>query len=307
MISGWQIPEWTIAVRTRIPAPIPAVLLALLCALARPTLAMEPPHHLLLATSLSAAGDHSAAALEFRRQALDAGDPSSRSALFWSAAMEYQRAGHYALAGKMLDASEDAAASLLSPTLLLRGETASGVQDWPSACFYFRGLAESAGNTNMTRYAARRLAVAELHRRNPDAARQALTLPATDESTPLASLDRYEKGSDKHPWLGGLLGMVPGLGYAYSGEYANAGRSLILNSLFLFGMLRTAEDENWGAFTAISFFELTWYSGSIYGGMDAAHRYNRNRLDTCAEGIMNNAGFAPEYTTLPVLTLQFRF
>ena len=35
----------------------------------------------------------------------------------------------------------------------------------------------------------------------------------------------------KKPWLGGVLGLVPGLGYVYSGEYANAARSLILNGL----------------------------------------------------------------------------
>ena len=35
-------------------------------------------------------------------------------------------------------------------------------------------------------------------------------------------------------WLGGILGIIPGLGYAYSGEYSNAARSLILNSLFIF-------------------------------------------------------------------------
>ena len=72
--------------------------------------------------------------------------------------------------------------------------------------------------------------------------------------------------------FGGVLGLVPGLGYAYSGEYANAVRSLILNSLFIWGMVETADDDQWGLFALVTFGEFTWYSGSIYGGIDAAHR-----------------------------------
>lgn len=262
---------------------------------------------LRLPLSLSRAGEHAEAALEFRRSALDSTSPNGKASLFWSAAYEYHRATDYGLSGKMLDATEDTDATLVGPALLLRGETATVTRDWPASAFYFQSLANSAGSSNLTRYASRRLAVTELHRRNTEAARLALNSSRTDETSSLAAIDRYTIGHDKQPWLGGLLGMIPGLGYAYSGEFANAGRSLILNSIFIFGMVNTADDENWGAFAAISFFELTWYSGSIYGGIDAAHRYNRDRLETCAEGIMNNASFAPDYATLPVLTIQFHF
>ena len=71
------------------------------------------------------------------------------------------------------------------------------------------------------------------------------------------------------PWVGGVLGLVPGLGYVYSGEFANGARSLILNGLFIWGMVETAEREQWAAFSVLTFFEFTWYSGSIYGGAEA--------------------------------------
>lgn len=288
--------------------PITSTRLALVLACVAINLlnAGEPPP-LSLAISLSSSGNPADAALEFRRQAMDASDHAGRAALFWSAAREYLRAGDQALADTMLDAAENADPALLPPTLLLRGETAAATHDWPVSAFYFQGLASSATDTNMARFATRRLAVAELYRRNPEAARTALAGLTTDEAAPLAALGQYKRGHDKRPWMGGLLGLIPGLGYAYSGEFANAGRSLILNSLFIFGMVNTAERENWGAFAAISFFEITWYSGSIYGGIDAAHRYNRDRLDTCADGIMDRAVFEPDYRTLPVLTLQFHF
>lgn len=280
--------------------------LLLLCGVTRITLAAEPSPPASLAVSLSGSGNHAGSALEFRRQALETTAEPAKSSLFWCAAHEYHQAGDYEIAEAMLDAVENSGTSLLPQAILLRGENSSASRDWHSSSFYFRSLA-SAGNTNMARYAARRLAVAEMFRRQTPAARQALLAAGTDESIPLAALDRYEQGRDKRPWLGGLLGMVPGLGYAYSGEYANAGRSLILNALFIFGMVNTAENENWGAFTAISFFELTWYSGSIYGGVDAAHRHNEARRETCAGEIMHNTSFTPDYATLPALTIQFEF
>jgi hypothetical protein len=78
---------------------------------------------------------------------------------------------------------------------------------------------------------------------------------------------------------------VPGAGYWYSGEVANGFRSLILNGLFLAAMAYAAEEDHWGAFAGLAFFEITWYSGSIYGGIDAAHRYNRRGVESCVDDI----------------------
>ena len=74
------------------------------------------------------------------------------------------------------------------------------------------------------------------------------------------------------------MGLIPGFGYFYSGEYASGLRAILLNGLFIYGMIDTADKDEWGAFAVISFFEFTWYGGSIYGGIDAAYRYNRQRV-----------------------------
>ena len=122
-----------------------------------------------------------------------------------------------------------------------------------------------------------------------------------------AAVERYRAGRDKRPRLGGWLGLIPGLGYAYSGEYANAFRSLLLNSLFIYGMADSAQRENWGAFSAIAFFELTWYTGSIYGGIDAAHRFNRRRLEDAERAILGASRFEPITPHLPLLHFRFEF
>ena len=81
------------------------------------------------------------------------------------------------------------------------------------------------------------------------------------------------------------LGLVPGLGYAYSGEWGNMVRSMVLNGLFGWAMYECADRDEWGLFAVATFFELTWYTGSVYGGVDAAHRYNRERLEDAAAAL----------------------
>ena len=54
-------------------------------------------------------------------------------------------------------------------------------------------------------------------------------------------------------------------------------------------------------------FEATWYSGSIYGGVDAAHRYNRERLDGALDDIGGEAAFAPVCDQYPLVSLRFSF
>ena len=101
--------------------------------------------------------------------------------------------------------------------------------------------------------------------------------------------------------------MVPGMGYAYSGEWANALRSLLLNGLFAWAMAETAEDDEWALFGVCTFFEITWYSGSIYGGIDAAHRWNERR-GAETERVLREAAGRPEPVMgmLPVLRVEFK-
>lgn len=259
-----------------------------------------------LAETLSRDGQHAAAALEFRRSALAATSETSRASFYWSAAYEYGKAGELALAEKMLNLAENSNPLMATEALLLRGENAMAGGAWPEAEFYYQGLTQGT-NQPVRRLASRQLAITRLRQHNPEGAREALLAAGGDETPALHSLDTYRKGADKSPRIGGLLGLIPGLGYAYSGEYANMARSMILNGIFLFGVIKTARDDEWGACTAISFFEITWYSGSIYGGVDAAYRYNQTRLNRCCDDITGKGRMEPDYTRLPILTLQYQF
>ncbi len=258
-----------------------------------------------LALDLAGERQHALAALEFRRLALAAGTPAHQSGYFWAAAQQYHAAGDSERTRKMLDYAEDADPALLDMIVWLRLESALQEDDRQAARFHAQSLA--AGETPPLRTLAR-LALAELAVRQGDIQIATSELPDIPQAHDMQkAIDVYAAGRDRSPRLGGMLGIVPGLGYAYAGEYANALRSLLLNAIFIYGMVETAERDQWGAFAVITFLEITWYSGSIYGGIDAAHRFNRHRLQACIHVIRAPGFSTPVYEALPSVTLRYTF
>ncbi len=250
-------------------------LLSVICASAG---ASPADARLSLAASLYESGDYARSALEYRRLAADL-EPVDKSlpGLYLAAADAYRAEGKWERMEKMLDHAEDAGTAESAPLLLLRTEQAEGVREWVSAADYAEELAMTDGKDDrLSRWAQGAAASDYLRAGDIEGARETVAGDAARE----AAIDRYLAGHDKSPRLGGLLGIIPGLGYAYSGEWGNMFRSIFLNGIFGWAMFECADREQWGLFAVTTFFELTWYSGSIYGGIDAAHRYNRNRLDT---------------------------
>ncbi len=260
-----------------------------------------------LALELASEGDTRGAAIEFRRLGMRADRSASRGGFFWASAYHYLHAQDPASATHMLDRAEDADPSIEPPVFLLRAEAALQQHDLSSAGFYLESLTRQAPEPQLKALAGRRLAVIRLREGRLEDAHAVLAADPLDPDHGREALDRYRRGRDKNPTLGGLLGIIPGLGYAYAGEYSNALRSLILNSLFLYGMVDTARNRHWGGFAVITFFEITWYSGSIYGGIDASHRYNARRQDAAAGDLVGQSGFVPQWNALPTLSLRFQF
>ena len=261
---------------------------------------------LSLAASLGEAGDYARSALEYRRLAadLEPGDPSLPG-LYLAAADAYRHEGSWERLGKMLDKAEDVGAGGSAPLLLLRVAEAEGLRDWLSAADYADELADASGKDERLTSWARGAAASDYLRLRKGV--EALGAVAGDHDR-AAAIDRYVNGRDKSPTVGGLLGIVPGLGYAYSGEWGNMFRSIFLNGIFGWAMFECADREQWGLFAVTTFFELTWYSGSIYGGIDAAHRYNRDRIDDAARELRGGEGpsLRPE-NRLNVFSMRLEF
>lgn len=274
---------------------------------AQTNVAAAPVPGLRLAQELSGEGQHESAALEYRRLALSETKPQARGGLFWVAAYEYTQARQWNLAPALLDRAEDSDRALKSVALLLRAETASAEKKHIEAVYYLQSAVGEETTSDMRKFVVRRVAGEHLCAGQSAQARAVLNQAPGDEVAALAALARYERGRDKSPVWGGVLGLIPGLGYIYSGEYANGLRSLILNGLFAGAMVYSGVEDQWGAFAVISFFEITWYSGSIYGGIDAAQRYNRTRQERCLDAVQGQAAFVPDFKQLPIISLQFRF
>jgi len=279
-----------------------------------------------LARDLGVEGQHEAAALEYRRLAIMEEQQETRAAsagsgqagYYWIAAYEYFKAGKYDLVQKMLDKAEDASTNIITETMLLRAEAAIAMKKLPEADYYLKNIIERRANDadvsekvlptkGALNMATRNLAQVYLSEGKPDDAKKVLMNSQTPCPAAAKAVDVFQSGSNRSPRIGGILGLIPGVGYAYSGEYANALRSLILNGLFIYAMTDTADNKQWGAFTAITFFEITWYTGSIYGGIDAAQRFNQTRLDSCINDIRQGSGFQPDFSRLPVISLKFDF
>ena len=214
------------------------------------------------------------------------------------------------LAGEMNDRAEEAdrTAGFRDEHTLLSAETARAMRDPDTALYFYDLLSTDSEDADFQTFARRRAAAIHLSSGSFDSARRELENSPADETLSLQALGAYANGSDKSPLVGGLLGLFPGAGYWYSGEIANGFRSLILNSLFIYGMAHTAQEDQWGAFGVITFFEITWYSGSVYGGIDAAHRYNQERLDAALHDIEGNLSFHPKQgLVFPVFKLNIRF
>ena len=231
-----------------------------------------------------AAGDGPAAALEYRRLATKSDDPAFRASLHVLAADAYLSAKNADRASRMLDLGADDADGDTAAAAFLRLNAAETRGEWISAALYaetLRDMAETAGDAATARYASGAQAADALLAGEIGEARAAVArMPEK-----LAVVEQYAARRDKSPRLGGILGLVPGLGYAYSGEWGNMVRSMILNGLFGWAMYECAANDEWGLFAVSSFFELTWYTGSIYGGIDAAHRHNRERLENAAAAL----------------------
>ncbi|MDD5678067.1 MAG: hypothetical protein PHW60_08780 [Kiritimatiellae bacterium] len=274
---------------------------------AQTNVAGEPGPGLRLAQELSGEGQHEPAALEYRRLALSETNTQARGGFFWVAAYEYTQARQWKLALPLLDRAEDSDRELTSVALLLRAETASAEKKHEEAVYYLQSAVGEKSSPDMQKFAVRRMAGEYVRAGQPAQAHAVLSQAPGDEAAALAALAGYQRERDKSPVLGGVLGLIPGLGYMYSGEYANGLRSLILNGLFMGAMVYSGVEDQWGAFAVISFFEITWYGGSIYGGIDAAQRYNRDRRERCLEAVQGRAAFVPNFKQLPIVSLQFRF
>jgi tetratricopeptide (TPR) repeat protein len=115
----------------------------------------------------------------------------------------------------------------------------------------------------------------------------ATTSPLFPSSRALAEAAREgEQLPRKSPALAGLMSaVIPGTGHFYTGRWRDGTIALLLNGAFLAAGIEAVSAGNEAAAGVLLFFEAAWYSGTIYGAVNAAHKYNLDLEDRWLQGL----------------------
>jgi tetratricopeptide (TPR) repeat protein len=138
---------------------------------------------------------------------------------------------------------------------------------------------------------------------------------ASERAREVAAYVRGIEPPSKSPALAGVLSIVPGLGHAYIEEYSSGVVALLWNGAFIYALVDSIMDENIGQAVLIGLLESVWYSGTIFGAVSGAHRFNRDAQRIVEEGFVGDVHALSDPTPWParfprrdgVPKLQFKF
>ncbi len=105
-----------------------------------------------------------------------------------------------------------------------------------------------------------------------------------------SALEDVNRIPQKSPVLAGLLSVLPGAGYLYCGRYQDALTSFLFNGALILSGVEAFDAGNEALGGLIGFVGLGFYSGSIYGSVSAAHKYNRSRNDGFVQRLQQSTG-----------------
>jgi len=127
------------------------------------------------------------------------------------------------------------------------------------------------------------------------------------------SIDKKGELDTKDPLWAALFSVIPGGGHAYLGQWGTAVTSLTWNALFIAAAVSAWLSGDWGIAVVLTFAELGWYSGSMFGAIAGTFRHNRDVTLNWRDETIANFGASrelPETHTVsdqpPGTLLRFR-
>jgi putative component of membrane protein insertase Oxa1/YidC/SpoIIIJ protein YidD len=82
---------------------------------------------------------------------------------------------------------------------------------------------------------------------------------------------------NKSPTIAGMLSIIPGAGYAYTGHKQTSISALFVNGLLAYATYSNFKKENYGMAALTGVFSLSFYVANIYGSVKSAKRYNEQQ------------------------------
>ena len=96
---------------------------------------------------------------------------------------------------------------------------------------------------------------------------------------------------NKSPTIAGVLSIVPGAGYAYTGHKQTAISALLVNGLLAFATYSNFKKGNYGMGTLTGIFNLSFYVANIFGATKSAKRFNEQQRKNIINKLEYNTNF----------------
>jgi Tetratricopeptide repeat len=177
------------------------------------------------------------------------------------------------------------AAYLIGDTAFQQGRYTQAIRD-------LQPVAERYGPTPLGERARYLLGWSYLRTRQwPKASQSFATIDTTSPLFPSSRVlaDAAREGEHlprKSPALAGLMSAVmPGTGHFYTGRFRDGTVALLLNGAFLAAGIEAVSAGNEAAAGLLLFFEAAWYSGALYGAVNAAQKYNLDLEERWLQGL----------------------
>jgi hypothetical protein len=104
----------------------------------------------------------------------------------------------------------------------------------------------------------------------------------------LYELDQEKQLKRKSPRVAGVLSIIPGGGFAYTGRYQDALMALVINGGLIWAAYEAFDNDLPALGTCISIVGFGFYAGNIYGGASSAHKYNYKQTQNFIEQLKSN-------------------
>ncbi len=101
-------------------------------------------------------------------------------------------------------------------------------------------------------------------------------------------LNKSASISLKNPSAAGIFAVFPGAGFLYCERYQDALTAFLLNAGLMYAAYEAFDKENYALGGLITFAEMGFYAGSIYGSVTSAHKYNRAKTQGFIEKLKRN-------------------
>jgi tetratricopeptide (TPR) repeat protein len=115
----------------------------------------------------------------------------------------------------------------------------------------------------------------------------------------LAALEAADTIEQKSPGVAGFLSILPGAGHLYCARPQDATIAFFLNAALTASAWQAFDRNMPWLGGLISAVELGVYSGTLYGAISGAHKYNRERVHTFIEKVKHQATPVLSFNPIP--------